>query len=95
MTKLNQIIIEGVLRTGKEIFPNEEKLAGELFIAYPDNSRGYAGEDIIQYSIQYSLLTADEDILKKIDSYTGREVRIVGRLRGGPIDIEYFSVLKS
>ena len=39
MTKLNQIIIEGVLRTGKEIFPNEEKLAGELFIAYPDNSR--------------------------------------------------------
>jgi hypothetical protein len=91
MTKLNQIVIEGVLRTGKEIFPNEEKLAGELFIAYPDNSRGYTGEDIIQYS----LLTADEDILKKIDSYTGREVRIVGRLRGGPIDIEHFSVLKS
>jgi len=82
---VNQIIIEGTLRKGSNVLPNEKRISEMVFIEYPEY-----GVDLMCTT----LLLSDDVMMNLLNNHIGEKVLITGRLDDTAIKVQDFSCLK-
>lgn len=79
---VNQIIIEGTLRKGSDIFP-EKGISEMVFIEYPE------------YGVMCATLLLSDDVtMNLLNNHIGEKVLITGRLSDTAVRVQDFSCLK-
>jgi len=82
---VNHIIIEGTLRKGSDILPDEKRISEMVFIEYPEY-----GVD----SMCTTLLLSDDVTMNLLNNHIGEKVLITGRLSDTAVRVQDFSCLK-
>lgn len=82
---MNQVVVEGTLRKGSDILPNEERISEMVFIEYPEY-----GIDLMCTT----LLLSDDVTMNLLNNHIGEKVLITGRLDDTAVKVQDFSCLK-
>ena len=80
---VNQIIVEGTLKKGSDVFPNEKRISELVFIEYPE------------YGVMCATLLLSDDVtMNLLNNHIGEKVLITGRLSDTAVRVQDFSCLK-